>query len=227
MDDYIIVKKFFNDNDLESLENFFINLKMVSKEKLFLYIILNNHLDLFKCLLPIMKIKKNNNYLIKASEFGNLEMVKLLLPLSNPNYKQNEAIITACYNYNIDIVKYLLPFSNKFAQEGEALVIAAMNGDLNLINLLNPADYPKKVNNSAVLKSIIWSNNHVLNLFLPFSNINEIKKRLESMKKTSVSLSERAIMGLEIINDYELNLKLNKKLKKEVDNSISKIKRKI
>lgn len=55
---------------------------------------------------------KNNGALDTAAEYGYTEIVKLLIPISNPKLHMSFTIAVASHNKHTEIVKLLIPVSN-------------------------------------------------------------------------------------------------------------------
>ncbi|MDD4081769.1 MAG: ankyrin repeat domain-containing protein [Sphaerochaetaceae bacterium] len=73
-----------------------------------------------------------------AAKNGHLEIVKLLLPLSDVKAFASEALRLAAVNGHLEIVKLLLPISDPKVYNSEALRYAAENGHLEIVKLLIP-----------------------------------------------------------------------------------------
>ena len=68
----------------------------------------------------------------------NNEIVKLLIPVSDPKVKDNCALYTAARNGYIDIVKLLIPVSNPKIENNYALRYVAEKGYTEIVKLLMP-----------------------------------------------------------------------------------------
>jgi len=76
---------------------------------------------------------------------GHLEMVKFLLPHSDPTALDSQALRWAAANGHLEIVKLLLPHSNPKAKNSEAFRWAAKHGHLEVVKLLLPHTDPEVV----------------------------------------------------------------------------------
>ena len=67
-----------------------------------------------------------------AAANGHLEIIKLLLPVSDPRANDSQALRGAAANGHLEIVKLLLPVSDPKANDSEALQAAALKGHLEI-----------------------------------------------------------------------------------------------
>ena len=81
-----------------------------------------------------------SGFFILASEYGNLEVVKMLLkdPRIDPSAYNKEAIRVALRNERLEVVKLLLqdPRVDPSAKDNEAIRYASDNGQLEVVKLL-------------------------------------------------------------------------------------------
>lgn len=92
--------------------------------------------------LSIKEIVKNTPLLLQASQLGDVDTVKKLIPLSDPKAEDSYALRAAAHNGHKDIVELLIPVSNPKAKNSYALQWAAEKGHKEIVELLIPvSDY--------------------------------------------------------------------------------------
>lgn len=76
--------------------------------------------------------------LVKYAYLGDVEMVKELLPRTNPRYDGNAALLNACKYGHVEVVRLLLadPRTNPGARESLSLQWACENGHTEIVKLL-------------------------------------------------------------------------------------------
>lgn len=67
-----------------------------------------------------------------AAAFGKLEIVKFLLPYSDPKFWDSEALTSAAENGHLELVELLLPLSDSKNNQYRALRRAVANGNFEL-----------------------------------------------------------------------------------------------
>ena len=92
----------------------------------------NSLLDTYLCL-----YKNKNAALKSAARFGQLEVVKELLPHVSSQWGKDNALWISAENGNLEIVKYLRPHASRDGKD-EALWISAESGKLELVKELLP-----------------------------------------------------------------------------------------
>lgn len=128
--------------DLAIAKNPFIALKIAVN---------NNNIDVVnKCIFLGFHIKQYSHLLSVASMKGYTECVKLLIPVSNCNFRNNEALHYAADNNNAECVKLLLENMDVTSLNSYPLRISAEKGYINCLRNLIP--YYNMRNNSSVLK---------------------------------------------------------------------------
>jgi len=108
-----------------------------------------------------------------AAENGYTDIVKLLLPLSDPKACDSEALVLAARNGYLDIVKLLLPVSDPLTYDGEALRWAAKYGYLKITKLLLPFSNSKANNSEALVAAACNGHLEIVKLLIPVSEINK------------------------------------------------------
>jgi len=103
------------------------------------------HLEIVKFLLPYSDPPALDHAFRMAAWTGHLEIVKFLLPHSDPEAHYSEAFCWAAENGHLEIVKLLLPYSDPKAQDSQAFRFAAENGHLEVVKFLLPHSDPEVV----------------------------------------------------------------------------------
>jgi len=86
----------------------------------------------------------------RAAEYGHVECVKLLLPVSNPKDLNSDALRLAAQNGHAECVKLLIPVSDPCNENSVALVCAALNRHVECVRLLIDVSQPKRDNSRAL-----------------------------------------------------------------------------
>ena len=94
--------------------------------------------EIVRMLLPRVVLSVHNNALVVASVNGHTEIVRILLadPRVDPAYGGNYAFENACARGHIDVVRLLLPRINPAADYNCAIELASSNGQVNVVRLL-------------------------------------------------------------------------------------------
>ncbi len=111
-----------------------------------------------------------------AAENGHLEIVKLLLPVSDPKADNSFALQAAAEYGHLQIVKLLLPVSEPKAGGHWTLQLASMNGHLEIVRLLLPVSDPKSGKSSALQAAAEYGHLQIVKLLLPFSDCSHMLK---------------------------------------------------
>lgn len=132
-----------------------------------------------KRLLPISIPKSNDNSAFRiAATFGHLEIVKLLLPVSNPKANDSEALRQASYNGYTEIVKLLIPVSDPQAEDNFSLFWAARKGYFDIVKLLIPVSDPQAADSLALEWAATFGHANIVEALIPVSNPNDYDKAL-------------------------------------------------
>ena len=115
--------------------------------------------------------KANDSQVLRDAVLNNnLEMVKLLIPVSDPKANDSQALREAVLKNNLEMVKLLIPVSDPKVNDSQALRNAVLNNNLEIVKLLIPVSDPK-VKNSQALKNAVWKNNlEMVKLLIPVSD---------------------------------------------------------
>jgi len=108
-----------------------------------------------------------------AASQGHLEIVKLLLPYSDPKEFFSRPLRISIINNQLKVVKLLLPYSDPKACESEALRYAAHGGYLNIVKLLIPVSDVKTFDSEALRWAAENGHLEIVKLLIPVSEINE------------------------------------------------------
>lgn len=73
-----------------------------------------------------------------ACQKGRLEIVELLLPVSDPNVHDGRPLQQAVGGGSVDVVRFLLPHCDAKLMRSEALQMAILEGDQRMFDLLTP-----------------------------------------------------------------------------------------
>lgn len=139
--------------------------------------------------------EQKSDALRRAAEYGHVECVKLLIPVSDPKDLDSDALRLAARGGHVECVKLLIPVSDPATDNSVALAAAAMNGHLECVRVLLPVSNPRD-NNSLSLQ---WAcqNNHLacFDLLYPFSDpvaaLKILRKHLERPETSVRLLRER------------------------------------
>lgn len=87
-------------------------------------------------------IELNTELLMRASQNGDVDEVKRLIPVSNPKSYNSDPLRSAAYKGYLEIVQLLIPVSDPTANDNSALFWAARNEHTECVKLLIPvSDY--------------------------------------------------------------------------------------
>ena len=139
-------------------------------------------------------IEHNTKLLIEASNRGDFDEVKRLIPVSDPKFNHSEALLSAVVNGYIDIVKLLIPVSDPKANYSWALLNAAHFGHADIVKLLIPVSDPKASSSYALQAAA--SKSEIIQLLLPFSDYYLAKQELLECNKNITVLQQ-------CIDEYE------------------------
>ena len=112
----------------------------------------------------------HTQFLILASDYGRLEIIKDLIPISDPKANDSEALRNAA-NYGFkDCVKALIPVSDPKANDSEALRNAAFKGHVEIVNTLIPISDPKANHSEALIDASRNEDFPCMMALIPHSN---------------------------------------------------------
>lgn len=96
----------------------------------------------------------------RAAEFGHVECVKLLIPVSDPKDLDSDALRVAAHNGHAQCVKALIPVSDPKNGHSVALVSAAMNKHAECVRMLIGVSEPQ-TDNSRALQWACFNNDQI------------------------------------------------------------------
>lgn len=160
----------------------------------------NGNIELTREILPFSDIDIINKALCEVVETEDLEMVRLLLPRSNPMAWFNKALYLACWCGNFQIVELLLPVSNPLELD-RSLRAASFWGHIEIVRLLLPYIDLETLND--VMNDAIFSYTMEIVLVLKkYIYEQNIKKIIENtricvniVKKLALPLEIQCIIG--------------------------------
>jgi hypothetical protein len=151
----------------------------------------------------------HNESIIKASEYGRIKILKLLLDDQRTHHagdRDNEAFIIACTNGNIDIVKLLLTDEDVDVtdRDNEGILIASESGYKDIVKLIRK--YMQEI--TPIEKMILYDKKLVL-IYYDINDIRDLRQFLE------VDIDDRTLEFLETL--YFEGSSQRMKLKKLLD----------
>lgn len=130
-------------NDLRRLLDVLALLSSVKAETLE-FAIQMHRTEMVKHIIPKCNLQEDNSALTMAATNGNIEIVRMLLPLCNPKSDGSSALYWAAVRGHLEVVKELLPHSTPKAQKSRALFAAVKNNHQGCVDLLYPVSEPYK-----------------------------------------------------------------------------------
>lgn len=131
---------------------------------------------------------KNKNKKIKPEIFeniiilNNLSYLNKIIPCVDLNYKNDYFLLYCIENSFLDGFKVLLPFYKNKEFKNNALLRASLFGHLDMVSILLKNNVnPKYKNNSAIKNAIKHNHTDIVNLLMPYSNLNEVRKFIETL----------------------------------------------
>jgi len=135
------------------------------------YAALNGYINIVKLLIPVSDGKASNNIALKYAAYnGHVEIVKLLIPVSNPKANNSEALRYAAEYGHTEVVKLLIPVSDPKANNSIALRWAARNNRIEIVKLLIPVSDPKTCNSEALRNAAENGHIEIVKLLIPVSD---------------------------------------------------------
>lgn len=168
-------------------------------------------------------IQRNNKLLIQASENGDVDEVRRLIPLSSPKAYKSEALLMAAMDGHTECVKLLIPVSDPKARKSEALVVAAEHGHIECVKLLIPVSDPKTNDSYALWVAVGNERTEIVELLIPLSNYHFIMHNLKSLN-SDTTLLQQYVDNYEALQQKE---RLANEVDKVVENTYTSVKRKM
>lgn len=129
-------------------------------------------IEVVKILLPFSDPEKGcSKALRSAAENGHVDVVKVLLPLSDPKAASPSALRLAAENDHVEVVKVLLPFSDPKARSSCALRHAAENGSVEVVKVLLPLSDPRVWSSPALWSAAKRGHAEVVKALIPFADM--------------------------------------------------------
>lgn len=117
--------------------------------------------------------------LAKAVQRGRTEDVKTFLPFLSPT-QGNRLLCYAVEDAYIDIVELLITVTNPKENNSIALSIAARYGHTDLVKLLIPVSDPKDTKSTPLFEAVCEGHTDCIRLLIPVSNISLVLKKIGS-----------------------------------------------
>ena len=133
-----------------------------------------------------------------ASENGHMDIVQLLIPVSNPR-TYYLALNEASANGHVDIVRLLVSLCNSKeygskAHGSDALKIASNNGYTEIVKLLIPISDPKADDSKALRNAVMNNRTETVKLLIPVSD-PAVVKELRKIGQIRESFINEGIIG--------------------------------
>ena len=123
-----------------------------------------------EALIPILSPDDRVFALALAAEEGVLDVVRRLIPLTEPRSKNSMALVCAARGGHKDIVELLLPVSDALADHSAALFEASRSGHAEVVKILIPHSDPRDGESRALRQAVQEGNLRVVKLLLPVSS---------------------------------------------------------
>jgi len=117
-------------------------------------------------------------HLVTAAKKGNLEQLKILIPLCNRS-ENTSALHHAAAQGHFQCVALLIPASDPKADDSWALQMAARYGRTQCVELLVPVSNPKAADNQALRWAIETGQNHCVELLCDVSDSAQVLASLK------------------------------------------------
>ena len=137
----------------------------------------NGNTEIVKLLIPVSDPKAEYSAALRlAAESGHIEVVKLLIPVSDPKAQDSHALRWAAHNGNVELVKLLIPLSDPKALDSYALRNAAYNGHVEVVKLLIPVSDQKARDSWALRNAVYNGHTEVVKMLIPVSDPKVVKE---------------------------------------------------
>ncbi|ENB4188296.1 ankyrin repeat domain-containing protein [Stenotrophomonas maltophilia] len=123
-----------------------------------------------EALVPMLSSKDRVFALALAAEEGLLNVVRKLVPLTEPSAKDSMALVCAARAGRKDVVELLLPVSDALADHSAALYEASACGHADVVKLLIPHSDPYDKDSRALAQAAHGGHLRVVKLLLPVSS---------------------------------------------------------
>ncbi|XGB23551.1 ankyrin repeat domain-containing protein [Streptomyces sp. II-2-2-2] len=129
-----------------------------------------NREEVIEVLIPMLSSNDRVFALALAAEEGLLNVVRKLVPLTEPRAKNSMALVCAARAGHREAVKLLLPVSDALAEHSAALYEASACGHADVVKLLIPHSDPYDKDSRALAKAAHEGHLRVVKLLLPVSS---------------------------------------------------------
>ena len=165
--------------------------------------------EIVKLLIPVSDPKTDESYALRlAVEYEHIDIVKLLIPVSDPTAQESWALRWAANIGHIECVKLLVPVSDPKAHDGAALRLAVNNGHTEIVKILLPVSDPKIENNICLLQAVKQQHIDIIKLLIP---VTDYQKVLHFLKYQDTTVFEQCIQEHEtLLQKDRLTQQLNK-----------------
>ena len=151
------------------------------------------YLDIVQLLIPVSDLMANNSEALRfAAEFGHAAVVEVLIPVSDPKAADSQAFKKAAHNGHQKCIDLLISVSDTQVNNNEILVFAARRGQSSLLKQLIPVCDPTKTNYAL---AGVARNGHIecVKLLIPISNCDKSLQLLETYEQKNVDLLKQLI----------------------------------
>lgn len=128
-------------------------------------------------------IQHNTELLLQASQNGDFDEVKRLIPISDPRALHSEALWRGAHYGHTECVKLLIPVSDPKTLDSYALRLAAWKGHAECIQLLIPVSDPKARNSKALQMATYYGHIEAVKLLIPVSDYQKVLTILTQQSK--------------------------------------------
>lgn len=142
-----------------------------------------------------------NEFLTIAASVS-LEMVKEVLEISDPFYRNSQPLWNAVKHEKLDIIEYLIPLCNPKADNSLALRHACKLKNLEMVKLLLPVSEPRDEKCGALLNALENPCDEIVQILLPVSNIKLVRSLVNAPARDyleeQVSVWEKRVISEQI-----------------------------
>lgn len=144
---------------------------------------------------------EENAFLTIAASVS-LEMVKEVVEISDPFYKNSQPLWNAVKHEKVDVVKYLIPLCNPKADNSVALRKACELKNVEIVKLLLPVSEPRDEKCSTLRVALENPCDEIVQMLLPVSNIKLVRSLVEGEVKDyfeeQISVWEKRVISEQI-----------------------------
>lgn len=153
--------------------------------------------------LTTQQIAHNSDLLIQASEHGDIDDVKRLIPISNPTANNCQSLLNAVGQGHVDIVKLLLPVSERKAIQNLTLGLAIHNNRMAVLDVLLPHIQPEYLEVNLRF-AVVQRNIEAIKFMLPYTSKKDNTEGLRAAVSSITQDIPKDIVGILLpISNYE------------------------